>query len=118
MSGSAPPSPPGSGRERRAEPRFEVELWVRWQLGTYSGTAVVRDMSASGARVEEVGFGPQRGDVVVLTLRFYESALPVRIEGTVMRHTEAGGFAVQFHPLPPRVRAQIASILPRIGKPC
>jgi hypothetical protein len=42
----------------------------------------------------------------------------VRIEGTVMRHTETGGFAVQFHSLPPRVRAQIASILPRIGKPC
>ncbi len=90
---------------------------MQWKLGAQAGTAVIRDMSASGARLEGVKVGPPRGEAVLLTLRFYESALPIHIEGVVIRHTESGGFAVRFQALAPRVRAQIASILPKIGTP-
>lgn len=116
MSTSAPRGS-SSSRERRAEPRFEVELAATWRIETTSGAAVVRDMSASGARIESAGVRPAIGEGIDLSIRIYPGAVPVRVDGKVMRHTETGGFAVQFQSMKPRVRAQIASILPKIGKP-
>jgi len=73
----------------------------------------VRDISSTGARIENAVVVPAEGTQLRLGFSFYASALPVPIHGTVVRHTETGGFAVEFREVDFRTQILLRALLPK-----
>ncbi len=97
--------------EQRAATRVRLRAPVEYRGSEERGTGTIWDISASGARLEDVSTCLERGATAWLRCSFFLGSFDVELEGSVVRHTETG-FAVEFREL---VRAQVGllrSILP------
>lgn len=95
-------------RPRRIPVRFTAEYSGRGVEG--SGT--VRNISHSGALIEQAEPLLIAGGDVRLRFSFFESSLPVEIRAKVVRETDQG-FAVRFVELTPRITAVLKLAIAR-----
>ena len=75
----------------------------------------VSDISVTGARIQHTGRMPEQGAKLRLGLSFFAHALPVPIHARVVRHTEDGGFAVEFEEVDFRTRILLRALLPNVS---
>ncbi len=75
----------------------------------------VQDISSTGARIENAAVLPAEGTRLRLGFSFYAYALPVPIHGRVVRHTETGGFAVEFEEVDFRTQILLRALLPKFS---
>ncbi len=68
-----------------------------------SGQGLTRDISTSGARIEEIDGCPPVGMPLVVQLFIFPNQQPLTVEASVVRQTESGGFAVEFDTLDHRM---------------
>ncbi len=106
---------------RTTEPRGRGERYkLRVQVGILSedGQALgsVHDISVTGARIEGAPVVPPEGTELRLGFSFYAYALPVPIRGQVVRHTETGGFAVDFKEVDFRTQILLQALLPKFSR--
>ena len=103
---------PGPGQRIAAE-RYSVSVRVGILTDGGQTTGQVRDISVTGARIENVGARPEEGSDLRLGFSFYAHALPVPIHGKVVRHIE-GGFAVEFQDVDFRTQILLRALLPKV----
>ncbi len=104
-----------SARDKRAAPRDALDVPVECACAGTVRKGRLQDISALGARLEKVGIQPAEGTVVGLKLALYENSVPMKLEGRVVRHTDTGGFCVQFVSLDVRVERILRTLLPRLA---
>ena len=104
-----------SVRDQRAAPRYALDVPVECSCAGTTRKGRVEDISALGARLEKVGIQPAEGTVLGLKLALYENSVPIRLEGKVVRHTDSGGFCVQFVNLDVRVERILRTLLPKLA---
>ncbi len=85
-----------SGRRRDARIRTQFETLCA------SGTAILMDISYSGALLGESSVVPDIGSVITLYV-FLQPINPIELAGEVVRHTE-NGFAIEYKDVSPEVR--------------
>ena len=83
------------GPPARIEPRHEIRVPVEYQHPTVVGKGTSRDVSLSGARIDEVSFPIRVGAGVMVRFSFFPGSLETWFPGDVVRHT-SDGFAVRF----------------------
>ena len=93
--------------------RLRVQVGILTQDGQTKGS--VRDMSISGARIEDSSLLPEEGSTLRLGFAFYAHALPVPIHAKVVRRTETGGFAVEFQDVDFRTQILLRALLPKVS---
>ena len=76
--------------EQRKAVRHHIEFEVVYNAGREEGIGVLADISTSGALLEDVSLQPKLGTEVRLHLILYGDDGPVRLVGTVSRHTVTG----------------------------
>ena len=81
--------------ELRSHPRRPVEIAVLCGSGVEKGSATMVNVSLSGALLEYASIRPRRGAPVEVSFRRKDRDEPVRLVGTVVRHT-GSGFAITF----------------------
>ena len=86
---------PGQKAERRACARTEIGLDVVCSSGREEGSAILKDLSRSGALLEATTIRTAVGDSVTIWLRTEPDAEPDSLHAEVVRHT-SDGFAVEF----------------------
>jgi hypothetical protein len=104
-----------SARDQRAAPRYALDVPVDFACAGTVHKGRVQDISALGARLEKVGIQPAEGTVIGLKLALYEKSVPMKLEGRVVRHTDTGGFCVQFVSLDIRVERILRTLLPKLA---
>ncbi len=77
-------------QERREQPRSSLAMPARVRRLTHSQSAVVRDLSIAGCKLETTGFSLEHGNRVLIRPAGFESLL-----GTVIWASE-GQFGVKF----------------------
>jgi hypothetical protein len=82
-------------QERRVAPRFKLRAPTEYQNESVHGSGMIWDISASGARIENVTSVVDPGATIALRSSFFPGSFDVQIKGDVVRHTRSG-FAVQF----------------------
>ena len=101
--------------QRPAAERYAVSV----QVGIVSEEGEMRgnvsDISISGARIDQTGHRPPEGSELQLGFAFYAHALPVPVRAHVVRHTEDGGFAVEFEDVGFRTQILLRSLLPNVS---
>jgi hypothetical protein len=102
-------------RDKRAAPRYAMDVPVECACAGTVRKGRLQDISALGARLEKVGIQPAEGTVLALKLALYENSVPLKLEGRVVRHTDTGGFCVQFVNLDVRVERILRTLLPRLA---
>ena len=77
---------------------------VRTQFETLgnAGTAILQDISYSGAQLGETSTLPEIGSEITLYV-FLQPINPIELGGTVVRHTE-NGFAIEYKDVNPEIR--------------
>ncbi len=78
--------------------------------GTH-GIGTIWDISASGARLEDVSASLEQGATAWLRCSFFLGSFDVELKGSVVRHTETG-FAIEFRELGKAQVGLLRSILP------
>ena len=106
-------SEPEPGQRIAAE-RYSVSVRVGILTGDGQTAGDVCDISVTGARIENVGARPEEGSDLRLGFSFYAHALPVPIHGKVVRHTDDGGFAVEFQDVDFRTQILLRALLPKV----
>ncbi len=81
--------------ELRSHPRRLVEIPVVCGSGVEKGSAMMVNVSLSGALLENASIRPRRGALTEISFRRMDRDEPVRLIGTVVRHT-GSGFAIAF----------------------
>jgi hypothetical protein len=99
------PSPP---RARRIAVSFSADFSGR----QVEGRGTVRNISLSGALIEEASHLLIAGGDVELRFAFFEGSLPVALHAEVVRETPTG-FAVRFVRVDPRVREILRTAIAR-----
>lgn len=95
-------------RARRIGARFQTDF-VGKQV---EGTGTVRNISLTGALIEDCSPLLIGGGDVRLTFSFFEGSLPVEVRAKTVRETKTG-FAVQFVGMHPRVKAILSAAIGR-----
>jgi hypothetical protein len=110
-----PPTKEPRPGQRIAAERYAVSVGVgiMSEEGQMSGD--VCDISVTGARIRHTGHVPPAGEKLRLGFSFFAHALPVPIRGRVVRHTEDGGFAVEFEEVDFRTRILLRALLPNVS---
>ena len=90
-----------------------VDVGILSEHGQMRGS--VENMSVSGARIEGAGIQPPKGESLKLGFCLHVEALPVPIRATVVRHTDSGGFAVEFENVDFRTQLLLRALLPRVS---
>jgi hypothetical protein len=110
-----PPTADPRPGQRVAAERYAVSVAVGIisEEGQMSGD--VSDISVTGARIAHTGRVPPKGAKVRLGFSFFAHALPVPIHARVVRHTEDGGFAVEFEEVDFRTRILLRALLPNVS---
>ncbi len=85
----------GHTRERRTAQRIQVQLSVLTRSGTVQRSTQLVNISVTGALLETTWAHPPLGALVKLLFESPEVDGPIKLTGTVARHT-ASGFAVRF----------------------
>lgn len=106
---------PSTGAERRVAPRYHFRVPVRLTWSGQSATAMVQDMSSSGARVEEASCDPPEGTRLHLEFSFFVGSASIPLGGEVVRTTETGGFAVRFTNVDARKSELLRVLLPKVA---
>ncbi len=101
--------------DRRIAPRYVFKVPTKVILAYNEGTAMLWDISASGARVEQAGVTPVRGEKLRIEFSFFEDSPPVELKGEVVRISETGGFSMKFLSLSPRMKQILTRLLPKIA---
>ena len=106
--------------QQRAATRVKLQAPVEYRgseaqgtqgtQGTH-GTGTIWDISASGARLEDVSASLEQGATAWLRCSFFLGSFDVELKGSVVRHTETG-FAVEFRDLGKAQVGLLRSILP------
>ena len=76
-------------------PRFKLRAPTEYQNESVHGSGMIWDISASGARIENVTSVVDPGATLALRSSFFPGSFDIQIKGDVVRHTRSG-FAVQF----------------------
>ncbi len=107
-------------QKARARVRFQVAYIVRGKTmetadgrRPLEGTGRVRNISKSGALIEDADEVVMPGSSIKLRLSFLEDAIPVDIPAEVIRETETG-FAVEFKKLNPRTSAVLGVAIAKL----
>ncbi len=82
--------------ERRDEVRIETRFEVAWSAGRLEGVGVLRNLSGSGAWIDEVSVQPPMGARIRIVI-LEDDRDPLVVEGVVVRRTTSG-FAVGIQP--------------------
>jgi hypothetical protein len=104
-----------SSRDQRAAARYALDVPVECTCAGTVRKGRVQDISALGARLENVGIQPAEGTVVGLKLALIENSVPMKLDAKVVRHTDTGGFSVQFVNLDVRVERILRMLLPKLA---
>ena len=102
-------------RDKRAAPRYALDVAVECTCAGTVRKGRLQDISALGARLEKVGIQPAEGTVLGLKLALIENSVPMKLDGKVVRHTDSGGFSVQFVNLDVRVERILRTLLPKLA---
>lgn len=97
--------------------RYKLQLQVGILSEDGQTLGAVQDISSTGARIEDAAVVPDPGTRLRLGFSFYAYALPVPIHGRVVRHTETGGFAVEFEEVDFRTQILLRALLPKFSGP-
>jgi hypothetical protein len=84
------------------------------EVGTLCGTGRIYDVSATGLRIEECAIVPPVGERTRLTFVLSVEQPAFEVEAVVVRHTQTGGFAVQFVAVEARFRERVAALVARM----
>ncbi len=95
----------------RAATRVRLRAPVEYRGSEARGTGTIWDISASGARLEDVSTCLERGATTWLRCSFFLGSFDVELKGSVVRHTGTG-FAVEFRDLGKAQVGLLRSILP------
>ena len=76
-------------------PRFKLRAPTEYQNESVHGNGMIWDISASGARIENVTSVVDPGATIALRSSFFPGSFDIQLKGDVVRHTRSG-FAVQF----------------------
>ncbi len=95
--------------------RFKLQVQVGILSEDGQTLGAVHDISSTGARIENAAVQPEEGTRLRLGFSFYAYALPVPIHGKVVRHTETGGFAVEFQEVDFRTQILLRALLPKFS---
>jgi hypothetical protein len=110
----AKPEPSGEAEpSKRVKERVVMPVPVEFRGRRTRGRGVIRNISESGALIEDAEPLIVAGGRIRLRFAFFEDSLPVEIPATVVRET-ATGFGVQFAGLDARLRSVLALIIARI----
>jgi len=109
----APEPSPASEPIKRAKARVEMRVPVEFRGRRTQGRGFIRNISESGALVEDAEPLVVAGGRIRLRFAFFEDSLPVEIPASVVRET-ASGFGVQFSGLDARLRNVLAMLIARI----
>ena len=85
----------GDEAERRTHPRTKIGLEVLCSAGREEGTAILKDLSVSGALLETASIRLAVGDSVTIWFQADPKDEPCSFHTSVVRHTP-DGFAVEF----------------------
>lgn len=111
------PSQPYQGHEQRATPRLHAPCRAFFSSGRIEGTGSLRDLSASGACLDEATSRLKKDTLVTLTLELQEDGFTINIAGRVARQTKTG-FAIEFYLEPdPSVEQFMSWVLARFSPP-
>jgi hypothetical protein len=102
----------GSGN-KRAKVRVDMRVPVEFSGRRVRGRGFIRNISESGALVEDAEPLVVAGGRIRLRFAFFAESVPVEIPATVVRETSSG-FAVQFAGLDLRMRNVLALVISRI----
>jgi hypothetical protein len=101
------------GSDRRGAVRYPFDVPVRVHCGSFHGKGSLRDMSTTGACIEDADFEPAEGDALELEFLFFQGMGALKLSGVVGRRTETGGFSVLFAREDLRACWILYSLLPR-----
>src|SRR5262245_58213274 len=104
-----------SARDKRSAPRYALNVAVECSWAGAVRKGRIQDISSLGARIEQVGVQPAEGTVITLKLALYQNSVPMSLEGRVVRHTDSGGFGVQFVNLDARIERILRTMLPKLA---
>ena len=82
--------------------RRDSRVRAQFETLSSSGTAVLQDISYSGAQLSETSKLPEIGSEITLYV-FLQPINPIELVGTVVRHTE-NGFAIEYKDVDPEIR--------------
>ena len=100
-------------RESRSSPRVVVRFPVKFFGRNVEGTAYARNVSVSGALLEEAEPLLITGGQIRLRFALAPDALPIDISAEVVRETE-GGFTVRFTRMDSRVRSVLKTVISKM----
>jgi hypothetical protein len=108
------PTDGGTGTgNKRAKVRVDMRVPVEFSGRRVRGRGFIRNISESGALVEDAEPLVVAGGRIRLRFAFFAESVPVEIPATVVRETSSG-FAVQFAGLDLRMRNVLALVISRI----
>ena len=79
----------------RVHPRRQVEIGVLCASGVEKGSATLVNVSLSGALLANASIRPRLGAPVEISIHRTDRDEPVRLVGTIVRHT-GSGWAIAF----------------------
>ncbi len=103
--------------EPRREERKTVNIPATVLVGEAALPAMILNLSASGARIEDCEQRPEEGTPISLKFCFFEGADPQTLRAKVVRQTDTGGFAVEFQGLDSRAKGILRTVQVRAARP-
>ena len=105
-------------RNRRAHPRFAVQLAIHyrgtgWRGMGRSGDGLVTNISEGGLLIAVASRRVSRGTKLMLELQLGEEGGSLQVPGVVVRSTELGSLGIRFGSLEAEQRAALKSLLKR-----
>ena len=101
--------------DQRIAPRYVFKVPAKVILSYNEGAAMLWEISASGARVEQAVVNPVHGEKLRIEFSFFQDSPPIELKGEVVRITETGGFCMKFVSLTPRMKQILTRLLPKIA---
>ena len=94
---------------QRAAKRIPIGV-VGIEIQGICSTGRIRDISATGLRVQDCDISPEIGDHIRVTFVLALDQPGFEVEGCVVRHTEDKGFAIRFEAIEPRLRSILVQL--------
>lgn len=101
--------------EKRVAPRLRLQAAARYSSGPASGEGIVKNMSRSGALIENVSNPLRPGTKVTLHICLVSGAEEMQLSAEVVRETPEG-FAIRFVGLESRQATLLSVLLSKASK--